>query len=52
MHACKVVFVIYQFMGCLSILLWPKLFPSMAYDGFQIVYTGKLDDSVFKEASD
>ena len=35
MHACKVVFVIHQFMGCLSILLWPKLFPSMAYDGFQ-----------------
>ena len=30
MHACKVVFVIHQFMGCLSILLWPKLFPSMA----------------------
>ena len=26
---------IYQFMGCLSILLWPKLFPSMANDGFQ-----------------
>ena len=35
MHACKVVFVIHQFMGCLSILLWPKLFPSMANDGFQ-----------------
>ena len=26
---------IYQFMGCRSILLWPKLFPSMANDGFQ-----------------
>ena len=27
----KLSLTIYQFMGCLSILLWPKLFPSMAW---------------------